>query len=50
MFQLNRQLVGESKLFMSEFLYRVKLSWKARHWLGHKEYLEVLMDESKRGN
>ena len=50
MFQLNRQLVGESKLFMSEFLYRVKLSWKARHWLNHKEYLDVLMDESKRGN
>ena len=50
MFQLNRQLVGESKLFMSEFIFRVKLSIKARHWLGHKEYMNVLMDENKRGN
>ena len=49
-FELTTQLAGESKLFMSEFLYRVKLSWKARHWLNHKEYMNVLMDESKRGN
>ena len=40
----------ESRLWFSEFIYRVKLSIKARHWLGHKEYMNVLMDESKRGN
>jgi hypothetical protein len=50
MFGLNRQLLGETKLFMGEFLYRLKLSWMRKHWLNHREYLEVLMDESKRGN
>ena len=50
MFNLTTQLAGESKLFMSEFIFRVKLSIKARHWLNHKEYMNVLMDENKRGN
>ena len=41
---------GEIRLYFSEIIYRIQLSWKARHWLGHKEYMNVLMDENKRGN
>ena len=50
MFQLTTQLAGETKLFMGEFLYRLKLSWMRKRWLNHREYLEILMDETKRGN
>jgi len=50
MFQLTTQLAGETRLYFSEFLYRLRLSWLRKRWLNHKEYLDVLMDESKRGN
>jgi hypothetical protein len=50
MFQLSRQIAGETRLYFGEILYRIQLSWKHKHWLNHKEYLEVLMDETRRGN
>jgi hypothetical protein len=50
MFQLSRQIAGETRLWLSEFLFRIQLSIKRKHWLNHKEYLETLMDETRRGN
>jgi hypothetical protein len=50
MFDTLRIISGETHLWFYEFVYRVQLSWKAKHWVSTKEYLDVRMDEIKRGN